>query len=756
MAATVRPWNKKNVCEHALAYASRGWFVFPSPASGEKMGCVSGEKTNGNRWGCTTDPVEIVAYYKQFPAANVGIATGKDSGIFVLEADTPAGHSADGIANLKNLEAEHGELPATLMAESPSGSVHRFFKYPSDGTFIENSASKLAPGVDVRGDGGMVIAAPSVRPGKGIYRWLNTLPIADAPEWLIKLSAKAALPPPKPIIFSIQSSSDLSAYGAAALADEMAQLAARSPGERNTEANLSAYRIGRLVGGRCLAFSEAYSALEQAVLSWGVSPKDKALGPKGTLARALRVGEKYPRGPNNDPTPTIQIHILGEDIIDADTGEIISGAEPTALDDYPDYLLNGPELINDIADWIMSTAMFPCRLFSVAAALCAVGAAVGRQIYTGTPRTGTALYWLTIAPTASGKERPQEAIKQIFEGAGLSHLVKSSVSSSAKLGVSLQEKPLQIQIIDEIGKVLRKFIGRNASTQELSLLDDYCTVWGKNLGSFSPEGVTTRGDICIKRPSLTLLGATTPVNFYKQLRSDQVAGGFLNRFIVLHRFKRMTENKTPKPEENVPHQLIDAIRTLHTFQDGIQRQSTVSTLPEHTPSLFVVPTAAEAEILLAEYRLKTRDMILKSDSDPIFEIWARAAEMVKRISLILACARHWRDMYKCEIQPGDVRFASSLIDWSMSTFMEGIRNHMAENEYQANSKLVLNLVREAGKSGITKTDLYRKIDGRLSARDIQGIIGSLSDSGSLKALEEKAGPAGGRPKVSYIFTRINT
>jgi hypothetical protein len=72
------------------------------------------------------------------------------------------------------------------MAISPSGSPHRYFNYPKD-TTIKNSTSKIAPGIDVLGDGGMVIAPPSIRPGKGQYKWLNAAPIANAPSWLIEL-----------------------------------------------------------------------------------------------------------------------------------------------------------------------------------------------------------------------------------------------------------------------------------------------------------------------------------------------------------------------------------------------------------------------------------------------------------------------------------------------------------------------------------------------------------------------------------------
>ena len=170
-----------------LSYAARGWLTFPAPPDGSKKGCTSAEKSNGRRWGATTDATEIEKYFQQFPRANVGIATGEESGLFVVEADTPEGHDVDGIASLRRLEAEHAPLPDTLIAESPSGSLHYYFKWPTD-CVIRSTRSKIGPGIDQRGDGGMVLCPPSLRPGVGEYRWLNKNEIADAPQWIIDLA----------------------------------------------------------------------------------------------------------------------------------------------------------------------------------------------------------------------------------------------------------------------------------------------------------------------------------------------------------------------------------------------------------------------------------------------------------------------------------------------------------------------------------------------------------------------------------------
>lgn len=176
----------------ALSYATqKGWFVFPA-----KLGLKESHKSarfskSRRRWGATNSRAELREDFMKFPNANLGVPTGMDNGIFVIEADTIAGHPkghVDGLASIKQLEAEHGPLPETLMAISPSGSVHRYYKHPGYEIKIWGSASAIAPGVDIMGDGQMVIAPPSIKPGAGAYRWLNDLPIAEPPEWLVEFA----------------------------------------------------------------------------------------------------------------------------------------------------------------------------------------------------------------------------------------------------------------------------------------------------------------------------------------------------------------------------------------------------------------------------------------------------------------------------------------------------------------------------------------------------------------------------------------
>lgn len=177
----------KPLIESALDYAGRGSFVFPARFVGkQKLGHTSAERSNGNQWGLTNDPETVRAYWQQWPSAAIGLPTGAINGLFVIDVDTFNGHEYDGRESLIKLEMQHGALPWTRMAETPTGSIHYYFKQPL-GVTISCSASKLGPGIDVRGDGGFIVAPPSERPGRGAYTWINNAVITDAPTWLLGL-----------------------------------------------------------------------------------------------------------------------------------------------------------------------------------------------------------------------------------------------------------------------------------------------------------------------------------------------------------------------------------------------------------------------------------------------------------------------------------------------------------------------------------------------------------------------------------------
>jgi hypothetical protein len=181
------------VLGHALAFARRGLQVFP---------CKPRAKEPAIDGGCraaTTEPGTIERWWREEPNYNIALATGAASGVFVVDLD-----GADAENELKNLEAQHSALPASVEAITPRPGRHIFFLYPAGGVQVRNSTKKIAPDIDVRGDGGYVVAPPSIHPSGRAYCWSvdSARTFAAAPDWLLTLIAEptnngaAAMTPP--------------------------------------------------------------------------------------------------------------------------------------------------------------------------------------------------------------------------------------------------------------------------------------------------------------------------------------------------------------------------------------------------------------------------------------------------------------------------------------------------------------------------------------------------------------------------------
>ena len=163
----------------ALAYAHDGILVLPlhgiqqGQCSCGKPKCNSPGKHPRTAHGlkdATTDREQIKAWWGRWPNTNVAIVTGEVSGLIVVDLDVDHKTGEDlGESTLTALQAGHGELPHTVEALTGGGGRHLFFKRPQ--APIKNSAGKLGPRVDVRGDGGYVVAPPSMHISGRRYEW---------------------------------------------------------------------------------------------------------------------------------------------------------------------------------------------------------------------------------------------------------------------------------------------------------------------------------------------------------------------------------------------------------------------------------------------------------------------------------------------------------------------------------------------------------------------------------------------------------
>ncbi len=186
-------FNALSVADAMIAYADHDISCFP--CKGKHPLTAHGHKD------ATRSPEQIQAWAVKKPSA-VGIPTGKQNGFYVLDTDV----KNNGLENLKLLEQEHGALPETLAVKTGGGGTHYYFRCPD--FEVKNSVGEIAAGIDIRGEGGYIIAPPSLHASGQRYCFTEAVDpkrfadLPEAPEWLLqRLQPEPQHPSAKPSSF---------------------------------------------------------------------------------------------------------------------------------------------------------------------------------------------------------------------------------------------------------------------------------------------------------------------------------------------------------------------------------------------------------------------------------------------------------------------------------------------------------------------------------------------------------------------------
>ena len=283
----------------AIVYARRGWPVFPchSPmataggCSCGRVDCASPAKhprIAGGLNSATTEDAQLRRWWARWPHANVGVRTGAASGVVVIDIDPDHG----GERALGILLAEHGNLPDGRVVRTGSGGRHLWFRHP--GGVVRNDAGRrLGPGLDIRGDGGYVIAPPSRHRSGGLYS-VESQPtgLPDMPDWLRDLVCPPE-PEPRRLVAERADPARGTSWARAALEGELRELQAAGEGNRNNTLNRVAYRLGQIVGAGLLE----EQAVEQLLVDGGLAVGLREREAVETTRSGLRAGEQRPRSP---------------------------------------------------------------------------------------------------------------------------------------------------------------------------------------------------------------------------------------------------------------------------------------------------------------------------------------------------------------------------------------------------------------------------------------------------------------------------
>ncbi|GIW55536.1 MAG: hypothetical protein KatS3mg082_1940 [Nitrospiraceae bacterium] len=369
----------------ALRYAELGYPVFP---------CVPGSKaplTEHGFYDATTDSALIERWWSQHPNANIGIPT---AGLVVIDID--------GQANAWPEDPERGaDLANTgAIALTPRGGRHAVFRRPP-GKVWKCSTGKLAPGVDVRTDGGYIVVPPS-RTAQGEYRWVEDLELdrpaerlPEPPAWLVEeLDRLSASPEPS-------RNGTLPSDG-----NPIPQ------GQRNaTLARLAGTM--RRVG---MSQSEIATALSRV-------NQDRCVPPLSSR-EVERIAASIARYEPDAVSVALMENHWEQMPTDEDGRENAPGDEPDP-GPIPLELLRVPGFINDVIDFSLDTAPYPEPVAAFAAALALQATLAGRKVRDAMDNR-TNLYVLGLASSGVGKEHPRRVNTRILVAAGLAAVLNTS------------------------------------------------------------------------------------------------------------------------------------------------------------------------------------------------------------------------------------------------------------------------------------------------------------------------------------------
>lgn len=691
----------------ALRYAERGYRVFP---------CAAGGKTPLTEHGfhdASTDAEQIEGWWSRHPLANVGIAT---EGLLVIDVDgesNPWPGDPDRAVHLAD---------AGAFALTPRGGRHYLFRRP-EGKAWKCSTSILAPGVDVRTDGGYIVAAPSAALGK-TYCWVTGLEL-DSP--------KDRLPTPPAWLTSaldaLYESNGASHRAGPPPRDAVAGGSNQIPkGQRNaTLARLAG--VMRRVG---MSQAEIASALLQTNKGRCTPP----LAPREIERIAASIARYEP---DQIAVAVAENHfdqmISPSEDEDANSPTIDPGP-------IPNELLRVPGFIDAVMQYTLDTAPYPEPVLAFAGALALQALLAGRKVRDAMDNR-TSLYVLGLANSGVGKDHARKINARILYEAGLASCLGTSFASGEGLEDRLFDQPASLFQVDEIDGLLLR-VSQAKDARHEAIVSMLLQMYSSAASVYVMRAKAGRERSEIDQPCLCLFGTAVPKHFYESLSSRLMTNGFLARLLILECGGRGEgRDDVNRP---LPASIIEDTRWWATFCPG-------GNLSDEHPETQLVPTMPEALAIFAGLRqqIDTCYKICEAADDTAgMAMWARTYEKARRLALVYACSACRENPV---ITPEGATWAGafSLHQTRRMLYMAG--QHASENEFDAKRKRLLDVLtqwhKQHGDRGMPARDLHRKLPWPM--REHEELRAVLVEQ-RLIEVELKITGKKGRPGILYRLT----
>ena len=425
------------------------------------------------------------------------------------------------------------------------------------------------------------------------------------------------------------------------------------------------------------------------------------------------------------------------------------------LSEVPEELMSVPGILQDVVNYYTVTAIKPQPQFAVQCALAFGSVAMGRRWVTD-QRNFTSLYFLNIGETGSGKEHTKTVLEELLEEAGLDDLIgPAGYTSGAGVMSTLTKKPTHVSVVDELGRQLKAAAAKGMQ-HKADALTSIMECFGRQDGTLRQQGYATNTmksseaeklEKVVKRPSLTLVGMSTPSEFMQAIGGGDVASGLLNRFLIV-KSDIGVQMSQQKRRSSISERLATWAKQHASAQVGDLDAGNVHDIPPHP---IEVSFSAEAKVLLRGYEERLVDAIRKETGTGLEAMYNRSREIAMRLSLIVS-----RSMGQEEITADAMNWSIDYVDYYAKQTIEMFRSNMAEGPFDAACKAVYSHIERAGLAGLTEREISRSVAAfaNMDRRKRSDVLDALANDRGIECRDQNQGTRG-RPRFAYFAPPLN-
>ena len=740
--------------EYALKYIhpSIGWKIIPIVPH-QKIPLTShGIKD------ATSDETQIRAWWKKWPNANIAVACGKSSGVYVVDVDVSEAGDVNG---LNSLVTEFDPLPRTIQQYTPRGGFHAF--YHTDNPPANRNSFR--PGIDIRGDGYYVVVTPSIHPNGGKYAWKKgcapwELAPAGFPDFMRpttrapwqnhqfsyskeakKEFAKADATLKKHGFGHPTVSADADVLKRASL--YLAQCEAAVQGCGGHDKLL--WAAVAMVHGFLLSDGQALDLLmreynPRCTPPWdfGIPKDDKDFRRKVSEARKLTPMKPLGWLLQDDDYEQIQklvnpeqvaavpglIKGKGEEIIITGNLDAMGGLADSSInywiqksgvsiDEELEFLTHPPGLVGEICEWINETSIREQPFLTLACTLTFCGVLFGRKIRDSLG-TRTNLYCLAVAESSAGKAHAPNQIRNLAHAAGCGELIGGDdTASDAGIEERLEKNPACLFMWDEIGFILAH-IRSGLSQHHSRIVPQLMKLWSASGSVYKGrEYADSEKQRTIVQPCCGIYGTSTPVQFAPGISPEQLQDGWLARCLIFRTHSK-PEKDREKCDSSAPKDVLEQIGAWYARQisetDGrnigtfaVYNDVSGTSLPS-PPEQIVIKRTPKAEKTFIAFDKECDNF---GKENPVLDcLWSKGEENARRIALVLAAGENF-DSPKITVSIAD--YSCRLVRYLLLSFGKETMPTIVSGLIDSQKQKLLGIIEKAGVNGCLKRRITKTL-----------------------------------------------